>query len=230
MSWLPFAAALAAFVAAHDLPIRTGLRDRTIARLGRRAWFAGYGLASLVLLGWMIAAAADAPYVELWPQLPWQRWAPNLVMPLVFVMAACGAGIRQPFTLGGRRGTAFDPADPGLAAVVRHPLLLALGLWAGAHLVPNGDLAHVILFGLFVLMALAGMAVFDRRAERELAGPARERFFRRTSALSVAPLADWTWLRRNGHTLARRALIGLALWLAALLLHGPVIGPSPLPL
>jgi hypothetical protein len=100
-------------------------------------------------------SAGRAPYVELWPALAWQRWLPNLAMPAAFVLAACGMGAAQPFTLGGRRADRFDPAEPGLAAVTRHPLLLALALWSGAHLAANGDLAHVVVFGGFFAMSLA---------------------------------------------------------------------------
>lgn len=230
MSWLAFAAALAAFMGSHYLPAAAGLRETWIARFGRRAYFTAYGLLSLVLLGWLIAAAGSAPYVELWPPAPWQRWLPNLAMPVAFVLAACGMGMPQPFTLGGRRAARFDPADPGLAAVTRHPLLLALGLWSGTHLVANGDLAHVILFGGFLAMALVAAGASDRRAARELPAGEAARFFGATALFSLRPFADPAWRRRTLPRLTVRAGVGLFLWLAALHLHEPVIGLSPVPL
>lgn len=230
MSWLPFALALTAFVASHYLPGATGLRAVLIDRLGRRAYFTGYGVLSLLLLGWLVAAATTAPYVELWPALPWQRWLPNLAMPLAFVLAACGLGLAQPFTLGGRRTARLNPADPGLAAVTRHPLLLALALWSGAHLAANGDLAHALVFGGFLAMALVAIRAADARAARDLAPPEAAAFFRATALLSPAPFADPAWRRRNAPHLAARAIVGLLLWLAALHLHAAVIGVSPLPL
>lgn len=230
MAWLTFAALFSAFLASHYLPGATGLRDRLVATLGRGAYFSAYGILSLLLLAGLIRAAGAAPHVELWPALPWQRWVPNLVMPVVFVLAACGTGRATPFTLGGRRTARFDPADPGLAAVTRHPLLIGLALWSGAHLVANGDLAHALLFGGFLAMALAAIRAADRRAARTLTGPARSAFFGATALLSLAPLADPAWLRRNLPRLALRAGIGLLLWLAALHLHAPLIGLSPLPL
>lgn len=155
--WSEYALALALFVGSHFLPRVGGLRDRLIAAVGRRVYFSVYGLLSLALLVWVISAAGRAPYVELWPQMPWTRWVPNLAMPVAMVLAAIGAGLGQPYTLGGRRNAVFDPSDPGLAALSRHPLFLALALWAIAHLFPNGDLAHVILFGAFGLLALAAI-------------------------------------------------------------------------
>lgn len=230
MNWLPFCVALAAFVGSHYLPAVTGLREVAIGRFGRRGYFTAYGLLSLVLLAWLIVAAASAPYVPLWPAEPWLRWVPNLVMPLAMVLAACGLGLAQPFTLGGPRSARFDPADPGLAAVTRHPLFLALGLWSGGHLVANGDLAHVILFGGFLAMALIAAGASDRRAARELPAGEAARFFEATALFSLRPFADAGWRRRTLPRLAARAAIGLVLWLAALHLHEAVIGLSPLPL
>ncbi|WP_290752805.1 NnrU family protein [Amaricoccus sp.] len=230
MSWAPFGLALAAFVASHFLPGATGFREAAIARVGRRGYFAAYGALSLVLLGWLVVAAAAAPFVELWPAAGWQRWAPNLAAPVAFVLAACGVGAAQPFTLGGRRGARFDPADPGIAAVARHPLLLALALWAGGHLVANGDLAHVALFGGFLAMAAAAMRAGDARAVAALPEGERAAFLRETAAVvSVAPFGDAGWRRRNLRRLAPRAAAGVLLWLGALALHPAVIGVSPLP-
>lgn len=230
MSWLPFAALFGAFAASHYLPGLTGLRAQLIARFGRRAYFSAYGLLSLVLLGWLILSAGSAPYVELWPAQPWQRWVPNLVMPLVFVLASCGLGLASPFTLGGSRATRFDPADPGLAAATRHPLLLGLALWSAAHIIANGDLAHVLLFGGFLTMALEAIRGADRRAARDLPDADRAAYFGATALLSLAPFSDSAWRRRNLSRLARRAGIGLLLWIVALHLHEPVIGVSPMPL
>lgn len=229
MSWTGLALAMTAFVGSHYLPGRGGLRARMIGAVGRRAYFGVYGLVSLAVLAWLIAAAGAAPYVELWPQAPWTRWVPNLAMPLAAMLAAVGIGASNPFTLGGRRGAAFDPERPGVAAVMRHPLLGALALWAGAHIVPNGDLAHVIVFGTFLAMAIAAMPAFDRRARHLLGPDASRAFFASTAALSLSPLRDARWRRANLAGLARRAAIGLATWLAALLLHPVVIGVSPLP-
>lgn len=132
--WLEFAAALAAFFASHLLPARPGVRERLIALLGRRLYFALYGTISLLVLGWLILAAGRAPFVELWPQTPATRWVPNLSAPVVWTLVVQGIGLPWPWTLGGRRSAAFDPDRPGFAAITRHPLLIALMLWSAAHL------------------------------------------------------------------------------------------------
>ncbi|EPX75603.1 NnrU family protein [Salipiger mucosus] len=227
--WTEYALALVLFVASHFLPRLGGLRERLIGSVGRRIYFSVYGLVSIALLVWVISAAIRAPHVQLWPQLPWTRWVPNIAMPVAIILVTCGIGMRQPFTLGGRRGAEFDPAQPGFAAVSRHPLFLALALWSGAHLVPNGELSMVILFGSFLAMALAAMPAFDARARRALDDSA-EPFLANTAILSPAPLMRRDWLRANARGTAIRAAIGLFLWVGLLHLHTMVIGASPFPI
>lgn len=223
--WTEFVLAMAAFAGSHFVPRLWGLRARLIGTLGRRVYFSLYGALSLVILAWVILAAGRAPFVPIWPQEPWMRWIPNLAMPLVLMLATMGLGIRQPHTVGAARTAAFDPENPGLAAVTRHPLLVALTLWAGAHTVPNGDLAHVILFGGFAALSLAAIALFDARARRR--EPAL--FFERTAILSPRPLLDPAWWGANGRRLGLRAAIGLVLWAGLLHGHAAFFGVSPLP-
>lgn len=226
--WSAYILALALFVASHFLPRIGGLRERLIGVVGRRAYFAVYGGLSLALLVWVIAAAGRAPYVALWSQLPWMRWLPNLAMPLAAMLVTCGAGVASPATLGGARKAPFDPQAPGFAALSRHPLFLALVLWAGSHLLVNGDLAYVILFASFAVMAIAAIPAFDARARRVL-GPQADAFFASTAIFSVTPLFRSSWRAANGRRMALRALLGLALWMGALHLHDLVIGVSPFP-
>ena len=226
--WTEYGLALTMFIASHFLPRIGGLRERLIDAVGRREYFSVYGVLSIVLLVWVVSAAIRAPHVDLWPQLPWTRWVPNVAMPIAMILVTCGIGPCQPFTLGGRRGAEFDPTRPGFAAVSRHPLFLALALWSGAHLVPNGDLAMVILFGSFLVMALAAIPAFDARARRTLGGEAGT-FFANTAILSPTPLMRRDWLSANARATAIRAGVGLSLWIALLHLHAMVIGVTPFP-
>jgi len=47
-------------------------------------------------------------------------------------------------------------------------MLAALGLWALGHVAPNGDLAHVVMFGGFAVFAGLGMVMIDRRRQRSM--------------------------------------------------------------
>ncbi|MDP5307407.1 NnrU family protein [Paracoccus spongiarum] len=223
--WGEFTLAMALFAGSHFLPRLGGLRGRMIARLGRGRYFVLYGLVSLAILIWLIDAAGRAPHVELWPQTAEARWIPSLAMPVALLLAVLGMGIDQPHTPGARPNASFDADRPGLAAITRHPLLIALGLWAGAHLAPNGDLAHVILFGGFAAMSLAAIALFEARARRR-EGPA---FFDNSAILSLRPLARRAWWRANGRPLAIRGALAAVAWLALLHAHPLLFGVSPMP-
>jgi uncharacterized membrane protein len=227
--WGEFLGAFTVFLLSHALPARPAVRGPLVAALGERGYLILYSLMSVAVLAWLIAAAGRAPFVQLWPYAAWQAWLVNLAMPLVCVLIAFAVGAPNPLSLGGR-GAGFDPRRPGIAGVARHPLLLALSLWAAVHAVANGDLAHLLLFGGFAGFAMLGMRVLDRRRRRLLGEVAWMRLAARTSDWPLAALLDGRWrpgLPRVADAL--RLALGLLLWLALLVLHPPVIGVSPLP-
>ena len=226
--WGGFTLAFAAFLGTHFVPTRPPIRERLVALLGRRAWFSVYGIVSLAVTAWVIAAAGHPPYLEIWPQVPWTRWVPNLLMPLAIVLAVLGLPART-VTLGGPRTSRLEPARPGMAALTRHPLLWALALWSLSHLAPNGDLAHVLLFGGFALMAFVAIPAFDARARRALSAEEAAAYFAASSTLSLTPLLHPGWWREAVRTKARRLLLALLIWALVLVLHPWLIGVSPLP-
>jgi uncharacterized membrane protein len=125
----------------------------------------------------------------------------------------------NPFSFGGARNDLFDPARPGIVRMSRHPLLLALAIWA-AHVVPNGDLAHVILFGTFAAFALLGGRLIDRRKRRELSAE----WQRLRMAVAGAPPVSW---RASRGTLAR-LVAGSVLYVTLLSVHPVLFGVNPL--
>ncbi|SDW64245.1 Uncharacterized membrane protein [Ruegeria halocynthiae] len=218
--WGLFLAALATFLLSHMIPARPALRGWLIGVLGQRGYFATYSLISLAVLGWLVVAAANAPYVEVIPPLPIFRWVPLLIMPVVCWLAIAGLSIQNPFSFGGLGRTSFDPEQPGVLRTTRHPVLAALMLWSLAHLLANGSLSHVILFGLFAGFAGMGMVLIDRRTARNM-GSEWHRLSRNTARLSLQAPSPWprlwVWLT---------AIAGYAVLVH---LHTPLIGLSPLP-
>jgi uncharacterized membrane protein len=223
-------AALGAFFASHIVPARPPVRRFFVERLGKRIYTALYSAVSLVLLFWLIVAAGRAPQVRLWDFELWQLWVPNIVMPLACLLIAFGVAAPSPFSIAGQDGSSFDPERPGIAGVARHPLLWAITLWAAAHTVPNGDLAHIMLFGLFAAFGIAGMFILDARKRREWGRDLWARLAARTSIVPFAAVAAGDFrlggLRRQ-HIV--RTLAALALYLALLMSHQAIIGVSPLP-
>jgi uncharacterized membrane protein len=227
--WVEYTIAFLVFLVAHMLPARPSIRTRLTAVAGERVYLWIYSAVSLGLLYWLIQAAGRAPFVPLWDFRPWQLWVPNMVMPFVILLAVAGTGVANPFSFGGSAKAAFDPARPGITGLSRHPLLLAITLWATAHLVPNGDLAHVLLFGLFALMGVAGMNVLDRRRRRSL-GP--DHFAALARNTSLLPAAAWLDGRaRPGLDALPPARLAIAgtLYLLLLGLHPALFGVTPLP-
>ncbi|MGI9367260.1 MAG: NnrU family protein [Ruegeria sp.] len=218
--WGEFVAALIVFLLSHSIPVRPPVRPWLISKLGRSGYFAAYSAFSLAILVWLIIAAANAPYVEVIPPFGPLRWIPILMMPIVCWLAVAGMSVQNPFSFGGLGSTAFDPDQPGVLRTTRHPILAALLLWAVAHLMANGSLAHVILFGLFAVFAWLGMGLLDRRKQREL-GADWARLTQNTARLSLLTPdpwpRPWVWLT------------AIAAYLVLLHLHTPVIGLSPLP-
>lgn len=226
--WGEVLAAFAVFLLSHALPAQPAVREVLVGRLGRGPYLALYSAVSLLVLAWLILAVGRAPYIALWPFQPWQLWAPLIAMPFVCLLASFGLGVANPLSLGGHE-TGFDPERPGIAGITRHPLLWALALWAGAHALAKGNLAHVALFGTFTLFALLGAWAIDRRRQRRMGIEtwqtlARHAPFFPFGRLSETRLAGWSL-----PSLVLRLAVAILVFLGFLALHIPVIGLSPLP-
>ncbi|MBW0158472.1 NnrU family protein [Sedimentimonas flavescens] len=225
--WAEFLIAGLIFMASHAVPANPRIKGRIVALLGPRGWVWGFSLLSTGLLFWVIFAAGRAPFVELWPQAGWMRWLLNIAMPLAVVLGTFGVAAPNPFAFEGR-ADGFDPDRPGIAGVVRQPLLWALILWSGAHLIANGDLSHAILFGVFLAFSLMGMRAMEAR-KRRLWGEAEwARLAANTSDWPFQALIAGRWRPRRGPSLMRLGL-AVVLWAGIFHLHAPVIGFSPLP-
>lgn len=219
MGWNEFAFAFAAFFLTHSIPIRPPLRPWAVARLGHAGFGIAYSALSLAVLAWLIAAAGRAPYVPLWDWAPWQNHVVLAVMLPVCLILSLAIARPNPFSFGGAQNDRFDPASPGIVRLTRHPLLLALGIWSAAHILPNGDLVHVILFGTFAGFAMLGGRLVDRRRQREMG----QRWHDLRAALSECPAS----LSLTADTVLRLAA-GLMLYAGLIWLHALVIGVDPL--
>ncbi len=139
---------LVLFLGIHSLPIFSlAARDRLIRSLGRNGWRGVHSLlslAGLVLIVIGYGQARLAPTVLYLPPL-WMRHATLVLMLPVF-----------PLILA-----AYLPGR--IKARVKHPMLTAIKTWAFAHLLANGMLADVLLFGGFLAWAVADRISLKRR-------------------------------------------------------------------
>ncbi|MBK1717388.1 NnrU family protein [Thiocystis violacea] len=139
------------FLGMHSISIiKPGLRTSVVERFGVIPWQAVYALVSLVgfvLIVQGYGAARLSPVV-LYDPPTWFRHISLLLMLPVFPLLLAAY-------LPGRIQTA-----------VKHPMLLAVKIWAFAHLFPNGTLADLLLFGTFLAWAVA-----DRVSLKHRVGP-----------------------------------------------------------
>ena len=139
---------LVLFLGVHSVRIvADGWRTQMRARMGELPWKGLYSLASilgLALIVWGYGLARQQPVV-LWNPPVGMRHAASLLTLIAFVLLAA----------------AYVPRN-ALKARLHHPMVLGVKVWALAHLISNGNLADVVLFGGFLLWA-----VLDFRAARQ---------------------------------------------------------------
>ena len=227
--WNELILAFALFFLSHIIPVRPIIREWLIRHIGNALYLAAYSVLSIILFVWLIMAAGRAPYLPLWPFAPWQLWIPNVAMPFVCFLLAFGMAIPNPLSIASRNDESFDPDHPGIAGVTRHPVLWAAALWAFAHIVPNGNLAHVLLFGLFGAFSIAGMLAIDARKQRMLSAAEWRRLSHRTSQVPLAALVGRRWRPSLGENSLFRLIVAIGVYAGLLALHQPFIGVSPFP-
>jgi uncharacterized membrane protein len=220
-------AAAAFLLATHYGISSTPLRAWLVARLGERAYLGLYSLLALGAIIWVIGAYARAPYAPLWPTPAWLAWVPLIVMPFALVLAVSGLSTLNPTAVGAP--DTLGRAEPvrGIFRVTRHPFMWSVGLWAGAHIIANGDLAGLVLFATFGTLALLGTWLIDRKfAARR--GADWQRFAAATSNLPFAAILAG----RQRLVLAEigwwRIALALVVYVGLLAAHPWLFGASPI--
>ena len=224
--WGGLALALFCFLAAHMVPARPAIRSAIVSAIGRLPYVALYSALSIGLLMWVARAAANSPYIELWPYDERLVAVPVIGMAVACLLLVFGLASPNPLSLG--RSAHYDPRAPGVAALVRHPVLWAALVWAGTHLAVNGDVSHLVVFGAFGLLAVIGMRALDRRSIRRLGRSTWEQLARYTSNVPFLGMARGATIRIGLGTLWRTA-IAVALYAALVFLH-EILAGVPVPL
>jgi uncharacterized membrane protein len=133
---------LVLFFGVHTLTTQRKLRASVIASTGEGGYKIGYALVSsvgLALIIWGFAWYRATGWIDVWyPPVAFKHITVALMLPAVILVVASYI-----------RGRIYT--------TLKHPMLAGIKLWAAAHLLANGDLGSIILFGSFL-----GWAVFDR--------------------------------------------------------------------
>jgi uncharacterized membrane protein len=133
---------LAVFLATHIFTAYRDARQALIARIGEGAYKGIYSLISLiglVLIVYGYARYRSSEWIDVWYPPAWTR---HVTVALAWPAMVCVVA-------------AYIPGR--IKTTLKHPMLVGIKLWALAHLISNGDLGSVVLFG-----TLLGYAVFDR--------------------------------------------------------------------
>jgi len=183
---------LIVFLGVHSTRIvADGWRSAQVERLGLGRWKSVYSLVSLagfVLIVWGFSLARQQPVV-IWTPPFAMRHVAALLMLIAFVLLAA----------------AYVPRN-SIKARLHHPMVLAVKTWAFAHLLANGRLADLLLFGAFLAWAVV-CYIAEKKRDRAAGTQYPAGTAGATAATVVAGIVAWALF---------------AFWL-----HGVLIGVRP---
>jgi len=147
MTWLLLG--LLIFLGSHSVRIfAESWRGARVAAMGLNAWKGVYSIVSIagfVLIVWGYGVARGAPVIVYSPPVWTKHVAALLTIPAFILLTA-----------------AYVPGTR-IKRAVGHPMVAGVKAWAFAHLLANGTLADVVLFGSFLVWAIADYIAARRR-------------------------------------------------------------------
>lgn len=177
------------FLGAHSFSTLRDRRGAVIARLGEQPYKCIYSLVALtgfVLIIYGFHLYRQTGWVQLWTPPTWGHHVTILLMWFAFVSLAASGKV------------------PGkIRGWLRHPMVTAVKIWALAHLLANGDLGGVVLFGSFLAWGVWDRISLKRRGDF---GAPRSTSFTRADAITLG--------------------VGTVLWIGIMALHPWLIGVS----
>ena len=147
-------AGLVLFTAIHLIPSAPRLRAALVERLGAMPYRGVFSAIALLSLAAIVWGFSRAPFEEVYAPPAWGHRVSMILVPIALVLFAA----------------ANMPTR--IRALVRHPMLLGLLLWAIAHLLSNGEVRSVVLFGGFALFAVVEIVSAVARGKGPPAKPA----------------------------------------------------------
>jgi uncharacterized membrane protein len=187
---------LVVFLGAHAVTSKRDLRRQLIDRFGAggfRGIYSAVSLVGLLLIIYGFGVYRASGWINVWNPPVWTKHLSLLLMLPVFVLLAT------------------NMSTSWIAAKVKHPMLLAVKIWATAHLLANGDLGSILLFGSILAWAVVARISTKRRPEE------------------IARLANAVAVPFGTRDIIALA-VGLTLYVATILwLHPLLIGVAVLP-
>jgi uncharacterized membrane protein len=142
---------LAVFIGAHAFVTQREQRAALIARIGEgpyKGLFSLVSVVAVVLIAWGFGRYRATGWIDVWYSPVWTR---HITVLLMWIASICIVA-------------AYSPGR--IKTTLKHPMLVGTKTWAAAHLISNGDLGSIILFG-----SILGWAVFDRISLKHRSDP-----------------------------------------------------------
>jgi uncharacterized membrane protein len=178
---------LVVFIGAHGFVTMRGHREKLVAQMGEGPYKGAFSLVSavgLVLIIYGFGRYRREGLIPVWDPPDFLRHLTDALMWPAFVLLAA----------------AYIPGN--IKRALEHPMLTSVKLWAFAHLLANGDLGGIVLFG-----GILGWAVFDRVSLKRRTDPGGP----------PIPVGGW----RND---AVAVVVGTLVYLAVGLVFHPLLG------
>jgi uncharacterized membrane protein len=164
---------LTLFLGTHAFTMARGPRAALVGRLGEGPYKGLYSLLSLagiVLIAYGFGRYRADAWINLWDPPVWTRHLSLILVWLGFVFVAA----------------AYAPGR--IKRALKHPMLAGVKIWAFAHLISNGDLGSLLLFGAILAWAVIARISLKRRQDvvRDHGGPAVQPSGWRNDAIALA--------------------------------------------
>jgi uncharacterized membrane protein len=215
------------FIALHVGVSGTSARGRAIEKLGENVYRAVFSLLSLLGIVWLAHAYRVAGYFETWGQLAWFKPIAAFLMLVAFLLVVFGMATSNPMAVGGEKLLMADEPARGIHRVTRHPFLWGVAVWAFVHLIVNGDVASLVLFGSLLVLVFVGMISIDAK-RKKACGQHWESYAAATSIIPFQAFKEG----RNTPVIAEfkvwQLVLALVLYLAVMHFHQAWFGASPL--
>lgn len=217
------------FIGLHLLIAGTRLRDAIVGAVGEGSYMGLFSLASAGGIVWLVISynvAFAAGSEVLWDFGPGVSHLGIIVVAVAFLLSVSGLLTPNPTAVGQQGAAAREPT--GILRITRHPFLWGVALWAAFHVAANGDVASVLFFGTFLVLAVLGTLSIDAKRARKMA-EAWAPFANKTSNMPFAAILGGRNTLKLGEILTFRQAAAVGAFLVLLFLHAWAFGASPFP-
>jgi uncharacterized membrane protein len=222
-------AAAAFFVLLHLLVSGTALRGALVGIIKEGPYMGLFSLASVGGIVWLSMAYGDARALGpvYWDLGPGARHAGLLIMLLALLLLVPGLLTPNPTSV--KQEGALDKPDAvkGMLRITRHPFLWGVSIWALGHLLANGDLPSIILFGSMLALGVFGTVSIDAKRKKAL-GAKWDAFAAQTSNIPFGAVLTGRQKLSVGEIGWWRLALAVAIWAGLVWAHPMLFGVSPL--